>query len=152
MTTTTFRAATSGEGPALTDLALRSKSFWHYPQDYLDKCRPFLTIDERYIHEWPVVVIENSGQIIGFFSLKIISGEKRLDNLWIDCPYIGKGFGELAIKTAIEKAKALGWTHFYLASEPKAVSFYEKYGGTVVGQIQSRLIKDLILPHIKFMF
>ena len=146
-----FRSAYSQEGPMLTELSLRSKSYWRYSKEYLEKCRFHLTIDEEYIRHWPVVVIEaQAAQMIGYYSLKVIEGENRLDNLWLDLPYIGKGFGKLALQHAIERAKDLGWDHFFLASEPMAVPFYAKFGGSYVGDVQSKLDVNLKLPHIKF--
>ena len=154
MKSISFRVARAHEGPILSELSLRSKSFWRYSKDYLEKCRPHLTIDEDYIRQWPVIVIESTEKtkIIGYYSLKIIDGEKRLDNLWLDLPYIGKGFGGQAIQHAIERAKRLGWDHFFLASEPGAILFYTKFGGMHVGDVQSKLATSLKLPHIKFNF
>lgn len=150
-----FSKAELFDGPLLTELTLRSKSFWKYSAEFLEKCRPHLIIDESYIENWPVVVLRKdtttkSNEIIGYYSLKIIGREKRLDNLWLDLPFIGQGFGGLAIVHAKEKGREIGWDHFYLASEPGAVPFYEKYGGTLIGFVQSKLDENLKLPHIRF--
>lgn len=149
-----FRKAYPDEGPLLTELSLRSKSFWQYTPEFLEKCRPHLEIDEAYILHWPVIVLSGTEQsrskIIGYYSLKIIGSEKRLDNLWLDLPFIGKGYGRLAMEHSKEVARQLGWDHFYLASEPNAVPFYKKLGGTLVGRVQSKLDEKLKLPHMKF--
>lgn len=150
-----IRPAYHDEGILLTELTLRSKSYWKYSLAYLESCRSHLCIDEDYIKRWPVLVLERAdgilNQIIGYYSLKIISGEQRLDNLWIDLPYIGKGFGKIAILHALGVARDLMWDHFYLASEPGAVLFYQKCGGLLVGQVPSKLEANLKLPHIKFL-
>jgi GNAT superfamily N-acetyltransferase len=149
-----FRKAHAHEGELLTELSLRSKSFWKYSQEFLEKCRPLLTIDQSYIENWPVIVLVNpnnaQGEILGYYSLKVVGSENRLDNLWLDLPFIRKGFGSVAIEHAKKEARLLGWDHFYLASEPLAVAFYEKYGGKMIGLIQSKLDENLQLPHIKF--
>lgn len=58
---------------------------------------------------------------------------------------------KMLLLDALDKSKTLGWTEIYLASEPGAVSFYEKFGGIVIGKVQSRLNPKLFLPHIEFM-
>lgn len=89
-----FRKANPNEGPLLTELSLRSKSFWQYSPEFLERCRPHLEIDETYILTWPVIVLsktdEIANNIIGYYSLKIIGSEKRLDNLWLDIPSLVK--------------------------------------------------------------
>lgn len=145
-----FRKASVDEGPILSELSLRSKSFWKYSPEFLATCRPHLIIDEEYIHNWPVIILEVAHAILGYYSLKVVGFEQRLDNLWLDLEYIGKGFGTLAITHAKEQARIIGWDHFYLASEPGAVAFYAKNGGKLVGYVPSKLDENLKLPHIKF--
>ena len=147
-----LRKAKLDEGPQLTDLCLRSKSHWGYSQEFLERCRPFLTITNEYIHSWPVIVAERDFQILGFYSLRNVSSENRLDNLWVDQPFIGQGLGKKLIQDSFVTAKKLGWDEYFLASEPKAISFYGKFGGKVIGQIQSRLESNLFLPHIQIKF
>lgn len=147
---TKIRVANPNEGDVLTDLALRSKSYWKYSEDYLGRCRPALLVDKDYIINWPVIVLELDGVISGFYALKTIKGEDRLDNLWVDLPYIGKGFGKLLLFDAFKTATELGWKKFRLAADPGAQNFYEKFGGKKIGMIQSRIKSDLFLPHMEF--
>jgi len=145
-----IRSAQIGEGDELTDLALQSKSYWKHTPEYLNKCRPALLIDDKYIREWPVMVLEIDSIVAGFYSLKTINGENRLDNLWIDLPFIGKGYGKFLLKDALTKAAERGWKKLRLASDPKAQKFYEKFGGKMIGQVQSKIKADLFLQHIEF--
>lgn len=144
-----IRHALSHEGDSLTDLVLRSKSYWKYSESYLSQCRPALLVDEAYICSWPVFVLEINREKAGFYSLKNIKGENRLDNLWIDLPFIRKGYGKTLLLHAIEKAKQLGWHELFLAADPGAQLFYEKYGAVKVGMVQSRIKSDLYLPHMR---
>jgi GNAT superfamily N-acetyltransferase len=147
-----IRQARVNEAQVLSSLALISKSHWPYPQSYLDKCVLALSIDADYINNWPVFCAEVSGKNIGFFTLKTIKNENRLDNLWILPEYIGKGIGSKLVIAAIEEAKKLGWDSFRLAADPYAVGFYEKIGGIVIGKVQSKIKPDLFLIHIEFIF
>ncbi len=107
---------------------------------------------EEYIKNWPVKVFEIDGEIIGYFSLKIIGDENRLDNLWVKPKYIKSGIGKELFKEAVNVAKEIGWTTFTLAGEEKAIGFYEKQGAKLIGKVQSRLGKDIFLPHMKYSF
>ena len=147
---TLIRPAVLGEGDDLTRLALRSKSHWGYDSAYLDRCWAPLHIDDSYIQSWPVMVLERQGQRIGYYTLKKVKDEDRLDNLWIDLPYIGKGFGKTLLMDAMGRARTMGWKSFRLAADPKAEPFYLKYGAKKLGFVQSKLKPDLFLPHLEF--
>jgi GNAT superfamily N-acetyltransferase len=147
-----IRNAKHGEEIFLSELAIRSKAYWGYTNDFLNTCRLHIKIDHEYIEKWPVVLIENNNEILGFYSLKIIKSEPRLDNLWIEPKYIKQGIGRILFEHACETAKYLGWTHFRLAGEPDAVEFYEKMGAKLIGKIQSRISEDLFLPHMEMSF
>ncbi len=146
---TDIRKARLGEEDYLSDLAIRSKSVWGYSEEYLEACRPHLKIDQEYISKWPVFILEEDNRIMGFYSLKIVNHEPRLDNLWIEPSHLKHGIGKQLFKHATNTAKALGWASFRLAGEPGAVAFYEKMGANVIGTIQSRLKTDLLLPHME---
>ena len=90
-----FRSASSSEAELLSNLTIRSKAHWGFDEDFLNKCRPHLQITKEYIDNWRVVLMEDSGSIVGYFSLKTINGENRLDNLWIEPKFIRKGYGSL---------------------------------------------------------
>jgi GNAT superfamily N-acetyltransferase len=147
-----IRSAQLGEEDFRSSLAIRSKGYWGYSIEFLDACRPHIKIDAAYIKEWPVQVLDSDGTIIGFYSLKVINGEKRLDNLWIEPSFIKHGFGKMLFAHAVLEAKKLGWSSFRLAGEPAAVPFYERMGAKLIGQIQSRLRTDLFLPHMELNF
>lgn len=147
-----IRQARAEEAQELSSLALISKSHWPYPQSYLDKCVLALSIDADYINNWPVFCAEISGKNIGFFTLKTIKNENRLDNLWVLPAYIGKGVGSQLFDVAIQEARRLGWNSFRLAADPYAVGFYEKLGGIQIGKVQSKIKPDLYLSYLEFFF
>ncbi len=146
----TSRRAKTEESKFLSELALRSKAFWPYHPDYLVKCVDALALTEKDIAEWPVYVAEFREEVVGFFALKHISNEDRLDHLWIDPRFIRKGIGRFLFLKAIEEAKNLGWLKFRIAAEPYALDFYSKMGTVHIGEIQSRIKPDLFLPHLEF--
>lgn len=97
-------------------------------------------------------MLEDSGSIVGYFSLKMINGENRLDNLWIEPKFIRKGYGSLLLSESIDRAKELGWDSFRMAVDDFAVGFYESKGASVIGKVQSRLGQDVCLNHMELNF
>lgn len=148
----TIRKANLDEGKCLSELTLRSKAYWGFSQEFLNKCRPHLVIDEKYISEWIVRVLETNEELVGYFSLKVIGRENRLDNLWLEPKFIRKGYGSILLRDAIQTARKIGWSSFRMAVDDHALEFYEKKGAKVIGQVQSRLGKDIFLNHVELGF
>ncbi|MBS1983725.1 MAG: GNAT family N-acetyltransferase [Bdellovibrionales bacterium] len=73
-----------------------------------------------------------------------------MDHLWILPEFIGKSIGRCLFARAVEEARKLEWTEFWLAADPYAIGFYEKLGAVQLGTVQSRIKPDLFLPHMKF--
>ncbi|MBL7671441.1 MAG: GNAT family N-acetyltransferase [Bdellovibrionaceae bacterium] len=147
-----IRPAHDHEACFLSGLAVRSKSYWPYPPDYLEKCYNVLKVTSEDIRNWPVGVSELNGEIIGFFALKTVSDENRLDHLWIDPRFVGKGVGKSLFKEAVLAAKRIGWSQFRIASDPYAEPFYLKMGAKNVGSVQSNIRPNLLLPHMEIWF
>lgn len=148
----TIRAAKESESIFLSGLAMRSKSYWPYPPDYLEKCVSVLHVAPEDIGNWPVSVAELKGEVVGFFALKPVNGENRLDHLWIDPRHIGKGLGRILFAEAILASKKIGWNDFRIAADPFAEQFYLKMGAKTIGAVQSRIKPDLFLPHMEIRF
>ena len=89
-----IRQALPSEVEHLSGLAFRSKSSWGYSDRFMQTCLEELTVDEHYIENNPTFVIEDSRDIIGFYSLEHISAsEVELSYLFVEPNFIGKGFG-----------------------------------------------------------
>lgn len=144
-----IRTAKPSEAEALSALTARSKSYWPYPKEYLDKSILLLKILENDIKDWPVFVAELNSQIVGFFALKTIKDENRIDHLWIEPVHIGKGIGRILFQVAKVEAQKLGWKYLRIVSEPRAEEFYLKMGARNIGLVQSRVKPDFFLPHLE---
>jgi len=69
----------------------------------------------------------------------------KLDNLFVLPNYIGNGLGQVLMNDFIDRIKSTETKKIVLDSEPNAKKFYEKFGFTKVGQIETS-IKDRYLP------
>ncbi|MGE7949018.1 GNAT family N-acetyltransferase [Lysinibacillus sp. NPDC093688] len=142
-----IRSAKVQDCHLLSNLAYQSKAYWGYVEDFLQQCKDDLTITKEYIVENPVFVMESDNKIVAFYSFTI--NEMKLDALFIDPDYIGKGFGRIIWDHLLNKAKELGISEFTLDSEPNAEGFYLKMGAKKIGSTQSTVFHDRHLPLMK---
>ena len=142
-----IRQALPSEVEHLSDLAVRSKSYWGYSARFMQACLEALTIDKCYIENNPTFVFEAARNTVGFYSLEHISAaEVELSFLFVDPAFIGKGYGRKLMMHAQEKARHLGYTKMIIEGDPNAERFYRSAGGSVIGTRKSASIPNRELP------
>lgn len=141
-----IKEATKIDAQNLTDLTFRSKAHWGYSSEQLEIWRDDLTVTANYIVENEVYVLFVETKIIGYYSWsKQSDGSIELNNLFVDPPFIGQGFGKILMQDFLARIKERGINMIQLFSEPQAENFYSRFGFKTVGQHQSS-IKDRFLP------
>lgn len=140
------------EANSLSELASRSKAHWPYDEEYLRLCRSVTHVTADDIQKWPFIVAIKQDNLCGFSAVCEVQGEKMLDHLWIDPPYIGAGLGRTLFWEAVERARKLGWLSFTIASDPYAELFYRKMGAQQIGERESKVKKGFFLPLLEFRF
>jgi ribosomal protein S18 acetylase RimI-like enzyme len=141
-----LRSARDDEAGLLTELALRSKAYWGYSEEFLAACRAELMVTPRKLRSGRMVVAEVSGQVRGFYSLDGQPPEGELGNLWVEPSAIGTGLGRRLWQDAIQAAEAAGFTSLRVEAEPSAEGFYLAMGAQRVGGVPSGLIPGRTLP------
>ena len=131
------RPARPGEGPALTELAVRAKSHWGYDHNFLEAARADLTIDESTIREATISVLERGGAMIGFFGVVGAPPDGRLEWMFLEPAAIGRGYGRAMWDSAIEQATALGFSRLKIESDRYAEPFYLAMGARRTGATPS---------------
>lgn len=145
----TIRPARPGEAPLLSALAVRSKGYWGYPADFLERCVAELTVDAEAIREKALHcrVIAIEGDILGFYALALIRDRLvELEYLFVEPDHIGHGYGRALIMDAIALAAQLGARRIEIQGDPHARAFYLAAGGTEIGTRQSESIPGRRLP------
>lgn len=142
-----IRKAKIGDAEMLSQIAFAAKSFWNYPESWLEIWKDSLTITPEFIESNEVYLAESDEKILGFYAL-ILDGEKvQLEHLWISPENIGGGIGKKLMADAIEKAKLLGANFMEIESEPNAENFYRKQGAVKIGESKSEIEgHERILP------
>ena len=145
----TIRHANPEEAETLSALALRSKAYWGYSAEFIAACRAELTYstDQILRDDLHFFTAEHDGSLIGFYALHQLStDEVELEALFVDPPYIGKGFGRALIDHAKHKATELVAVTLIIQGDPNAERFYRAAGGKLTGRRESASIPGRYLP------
>jgi hypothetical protein len=132
-----FRPARAGDGPALSELAVRAKSYWGYDDDFLEAARRDLTITADTVRRSALVVLQRVGTIVGFYGLVGEPPDGRLEWMFLTPEAIGHGCGRLMWDDAIVTATALGFTRLIIESDRYAEPFYLAMGAERIGATPS---------------
>ena len=136
----TYIDAIPDDDQLLTETAMISKKTWGYSDDLMTLWKPDLEVSCEYILKNKVVKVFDRDKFVGFFGLKLIENNQvELDNLWFRPGCINKGYGRLVFQHIVNYLKLNGHKKFELVAEPNAKGFYDKMGGKVTGQFQSKV-------------
>lgn len=144
-----IRLVKTAERQQLNELALRSKAYWGYSQDFMDACRSELTITEANIVDPKLtyVLAELNGQIVGYYALEHTSKtEYELEALFVEPKYIGQGVGRKLINHAKERARNAGAKSITIQGDPNAKKFYLAAGAILIGERESESVAGRYLP------
>ena len=146
---TTIRPAVPDDAAALTGLAMRSKAYWGYPPDFMERCRAELTVsradvlDERFDYR----LAEQDATTLGFYALETLSGDEvELEALFVEPAHIGTGVGRLLMQHALVTAAKMGSRRLRIQGDPHAAAFYEAAGAKCIGELESHSIPGRMLP------
>jgi GNAT superfamily N-acetyltransferase len=145
----TLRPARPEEAKTLSILAIRSKSYWGYDDDFIEACREDLTVQPEGIdsHRIAVAVVKATGRIVGFYGLVgTCSDDAELSALFVEPEFIGGGVGRLLFDDARGKAMEAGFARFRIEADPFAATFYEHMGAIKTGTACSHAVADRLLP------
>ncbi len=130
----------------LTDITKKSKAYWGYSDEQMEKWSELLTITKEYIETNNVYKLLVNNSTVGYYSyFNLGENVVKLDNLFVLPNYIRSGLGKLLMDDFIDRIKRTETQKIVLDSEPNAEMFYEKFGFTKIGQIETA-IKDRYLP------
>ncbi|HEY0000707.1 MAG TPA: GNAT family N-acetyltransferase [Actinoplanes sp.] len=146
-----LRPARADEAGALSSLALRSKAQWGYDMPFLDACRPALTFDPGELGARRAVLAEDdSGQVLGFYTLEGTPPVAELANLWIEPAHMRRGVGRRLWEHAMTTAAALGCTAVTIDADPYAEGFYLAMRAERIGAVPSTAVAGRLLPQLRY--
>jgi len=134
--------ANKADAGILTELTIRSKNHWNYGVEQIKEWRDDLTISETYILEKEVYKLAVENILVGYYSyFGFDKSDVKLDNLFVDPTFIGKGFGDILIKDFIQRIKLLKIERVVLEADPNVEEFYKRIGFKTIGKSETFQIK-----------
>lgn len=147
--TLTLRTAEPEEAKILSELAMRSKSYWGYSDDFMNACKAELTVTSEKIQDskFHLVVAESAGEIIGFYGVERLSPlQFELEALFVNPRDMGLGIGRALIDHAKNFIAASGGGTLLIQGDPNAEEFYRAVGAQPIGEKESASIPGRFLP------
>jgi GNAT superfamily N-acetyltransferase len=147
-----FRRARPAEAEAITQLVLRSKRHWDYPDAFIEATTPQMTFTaadfERELEH--VEVLESDGELLGV--IRLIRGTESavLEDLWIEPSAIGHGYGRCAFERAVTIARGWGKGVMEFEADPHAEAFYLHMGAERVAMSPSVAVPGRSLPVMRY--
>lgn len=151
--TTRIRKAHSSESALLTRIALTSKAYWGYSDEFMQSCKEELTVtpDKLTADHFSYRVIESDGTVHGYYALQTLSGsEVELEALFVIPDAIGNGLGKALMQDAIDCARQAGYKFIIIQSDPHADDFYTAMGSIATGKQESQSIAGRYLTVFKY--
>lgn len=77
------------------------------------------------------ILLEEDGRIVGYGCLRVLFEAADVDNIAVDSPYRGRGYGEKLLGILLDRARSLGARECLLevrVSNAAAIGLYQKYG------------------------
>ena len=149
---TSIRKAETIEAEKLTGIAIQSEAYWGYDSDFMEIFKTQYSVTEEFIRENPTFVIEEDGDIIGFYSIMRDGKETSLEYLYVEPSYIGKGCGKLLWNHMVDTFKNQGIDEIVLVTSPQAKDFYIKMGAILTGEVESLCRKGRKIPRLVYKF
>lgn len=146
-----IRLAKPAEAEELTDIAWRSKGYWDYPSDVMNKFRGLLTIKQDFVEANPTYLIEHddTGEKLGFYALEKKNGGWWLRHMWVLPEEIGTGLGGKLFLHACEIAETMGAEELNILSDPNSEEFYIHMGAERAGEAECKEIPGWTQPVLR---
>lgn len=117
------------DSTALTELTIRSKDHWNYGADLIEQWRDDLTLTENYLEKNRGYKLIKEDKIIGYYVFEKNDNKTvKLEWLFVEPTYIGKGYGRQLVSHFLEICIATGIKKILLDADPNAEQFYAHFG------------------------
>jgi GNAT superfamily N-acetyltransferase len=146
----TLRAPRIDELAQASELCLRSKAHWDYPDDFLAACTSELTLTQVDLDTTEVILAIRDGKMVGVAQIGMDDGECYLEKLFVDPNDMGAGTGKALFEWSKDIAAGLGAAEMVVEADPDAVGFYERMGCTHAGETASGSIPGRKIPRLTF--
>ena len=116
-----IRKVKENETSSLSNLAIRSKTYWGYSAEFMLACETELLITKNKFEsdKFLYMVAESKGEQLGYYALeKISESEVELEALFVDPVHIGSGIGRALLIHAKKVAAKMGGVTLIIQGDP----------------------------------
>lgn len=143
-----IRCANPTNSKSLTELAIRSEAYWGYDDSFMDKFKALYKVSEEFIINNPTYIMEEDGEIIGFYGILIEESQRSLEYFFIEPKFIGKGYGKLLWNHVLKSCDSLNIREFIIVTSPQAQAFYTNLGAKLQGEVESLVAEGRMIPQL----
>jgi GNAT superfamily N-acetyltransferase len=144
-----IRPALPNDAGRLSELAFASKAEWGYDREFMERCRPELTFEPGQLAGLRAHLLEEEGEILGFFMVRGTPPEGELADLFVAPSAMARGIGTALLEAAGELAATAGFHTLHIHSDPFAEGFYLRNGAVRIGETPSGSIPGRLLPLLR---
>jgi N-acetylglutamate synthase-like GNAT family acetyltransferase len=146
-----IRRAQPNEAAALTEIAHEAKSYWGYPENWIEHWKDDLTITPEFIANNEIYVAVAGEDIAGCCALVLSGALAELEHMWIRPAHMGTGVGRALFQQIMKRATTLDAKAVELSADPNAEGFYKRMGATRIGEVRSEIEgQPRVLPRMSF--
>ena len=153
MTCHRVRAARAEEADALTQIAVRATIHDGYDEGVVARFMPALRVNLPLIAAGLVFVGENErGDLLGYAALRPtgMEGLVLLEGIFVDPVHARRGVGKRLFAATVELSRKMTGNVILVYSNPNAVDFYIRLGGTKIGETPFVFSPDVQLSMFVF--
>ncbi|MDU4892622.1 MAG: GNAT family N-acetyltransferase [Clostridium sp.] len=134
-----IRSASSKEDEILTSIAAESEAYWGYDEEFMEIYKIIYNVTPEIISENLAYVLEDEGDIIGFYVVIQEAYLGEVEYFYIKPRYMGKGYGRIMWEHMIDLCESFGILEIELVTSPQAKEFYINMGAVVVSEVLSQV-------------
>ncbi len=117
----------------------------------MDKFKVLYKVSEEFIINNPTYIMEEDGEIIGFYGILIEESQRSLEYFFIEPKFIGKGYGKLLWQHVLKSCDSLNIKEFIIVTSPQAQDFYTKLGAKLQREVESLVAKGRKIPQLIYL-
>jgi len=137
----TIEKVQSTDAQVLTDLTFRSKAYWNYSPEQMEAWRDELRITMEYLAESTAFKLFADEELVGYYAYRTVApGTVKLDNLFVEPAFIGRGFGNYLLNDFMMRVEGDGFKKVVLDADPNSEAFYLSYGFRTVGKLKTTIV------------
>lgn len=134
-----IRSASSKEDEILTSIAAESEAYWGYDEEFMEIYKIIYNVTSEIISENLAYVLEDEGDIIGFYVVIQEAYLGEVEYFYIKPRYMGKGYGRIMWEHMIDLCESFGILEIELVTSPQDKEFYINMGAVVVSEVLSQV-------------